>query len=201
MLKILQRLLLSSFLCALCACGYHFGASERSYSPTTLSIPYIQGDAAGQLTNELTHQVSSSSAFQCVQSGGRYILKVVVLSDGSERIGFRYDREGKNNKRRKDLVAIENRRLITAEVTLIDSLTNQTIVGPEIVKADAEYDYTNPNSIRDLRFTSPGGFSQSTIDFSLGQLDSIEGAQDAATTPLYRHLAQKIVDGLMVAFP
>jgi hypothetical protein len=200
MQKILQKLLISFLLSTLSACGYHFGTSDNASTRETLSIPYIQGDSAGQLTNELTQQVSSTGAFRCVQTGGRYTLKVAVLSDGSERIGFRYDRKGTHNKRREDLVAIENRRLIVAEVTLIDSLTNETVLGPEIVKADAEYDYTNPNSIRDLRFKA-GGFSQPTIDFSLGQLDSIEGAQDAASTPLYRHLAQKIVDGIMLNIP
>ncbi len=196
-LRIVLKILVSCFCICVSACGYRFDGASNLDAQSTLSIPFVQGDSAGQLTNELTKLMSSSGTFKCVQNGGRYTLKVVVLSDGSERIGFRYDREGKNNKRRKDLIAVENRRTIVAEVNLIDSLTQEVILGPEIVRADADYDYANPNSIRDLRFITPTGTSQAIVDFSLGQLDSIEGAQDAATTPLYSHLAQKIVDGIV----
>jgi hypothetical protein len=51
--------------------------------------------------------------------------------------------------------------------------------------------------MRDLSFVDPHHQLLSINTFSLGQLDSVEGAQDDVLTPLYRCLAQKIVDGIL----
>jgi outer membrane lipopolysaccharide assembly protein LptE/RlpB len=177
-------------------CGYHFEDRDLFEDAHTITIPYVPGDSAGQFTNELTRQLSASGAFRCVQNGGELILKVRIFSDGSEKIGFRYDRINKDAELKKRLVPVENRRLISAEVQLIHSATEEVLLGPVVVKADAEYDYQDPNSIDDLSVDTPFGLV-SSVSFSLGQLDSIEGAQDAVSSPLYRHLAEKIVDGLL----
>jgi len=180
----------------LSSCGYHFDDREIFHTATTISIPYVPGDSAGKFTNELTKQLSASGAFRCVQNGGDLILKVRIFSDGSEKIGFRYDRVNKTGELKKRLIPVENRRLISAEVQLIHSATEEVLLGPLTVKADAEYDYQDPNSIDDLAVETSFGLVPS-VSFSLGQLDSIEGAQDAVATPLYRHLAEKIVEGIL----
>ena len=91
----------------------------------------------------------------------------------------------------------ENREIITVEVKLIDTYTQEIILGPEVISASADYDYVDSNSIRDLTFIQPNGHPTTIIDFSLGQLDSIEGAHDDAQTPIFRKLAQRIADGLI----
>jgi hypothetical protein len=48
------------------------------------------------------------------------------------------------------------------------------------------------NTLKELAFHDAQGKRKKTINFSLGQLDSVEGAQDAVLTPIYRQLAQKI---------
>jgi len=111
------------FFLSFSSCSYHLDGPGRLEQLTTLSIPYVQGDSSGQLTSELAKQISASGAFDYVQNNGQLILKVKVLTDGSERLGYRYDRKGVQGKRKKFLVAMEGRRMMNAEITLIMAST------------------------------------------------------------------------------
>ena len=126
------------------------------------------------------------------------ILEASITGDGDERIGFRFDRNPQSGELRDNIIGTENRRTIIAVVTLIDTSTHTAVLGPQTVKADADYDYVDSNSIRDLTFITDRGIPEKVLDFSLGQLDSVDGAHDDASTVIYRHLAQKIVDGLLI---
>ena len=44
----------------------------------------------------------------------------------------------------------ENRKAITVEVKIVSAATGKLILGPQKVKADADYDYVDPNSLRDV---------------------------------------------------
>jgi hypothetical protein len=184
-------------LLILTGCGYRFQDQKSSDGPLTISIPYIKGDDEGQLNTELARVLSNDPHFEYRQNGGAVVLEVAVIADGNDRIGYRYDRNPTSGKRRKNIVGTENRRTLTAEVKLIDTYTQEVLIGPVHVKARADYDYINPNSIRDLTFISSSGKTETVIDFSLGQLDSVEGAHDDSSVPIYRQLAQKIVDGVV----
>ncbi|MBS0605334.1 MAG: hypothetical protein KF898_02520 [Parachlamydiales bacterium] len=185
------------FLLLIAGCGYRFQEEKPSEGPVTISVPYIRGDIEGQLNTELVRVLSNDPHFEYRQNGGMVVLEVAVVNDGDERIGYRYDRNPSTGKRRQNIVGTENRRNLTVEVKLIDSYTEETIIGPVHVKARADYDYVDPNSVRDLTFTNSAGKTQTVINFSLGQLDSTEGAHDDAAVPIYRQLAQKIVDGIV----
>lgn len=178
----------------LAGCGYQFQEREDRL---TLSIPYVQGDNEGQLTNELIRQFAYSGAYSYVKEDGNLILKVAILGDTTEKIGFRYDRNEFTGKLETNLQPTEDRRTVTAEVILINAATEEVVTGPTIVTAFSDYDYTDINSIRSLSFFTPGGKRQTVLNFSLGQVDSIEGAQDDAVAPLSRQLAKKIVDGIL----
>jgi len=175
------------------SCGYQFrDTAERP----TVSVPFVQGDYEGQLTNELVKQVVASGAYEYTASGGEYVLQAKVVGDHSDRIGYQYDRKEFSGKRLGNLQANENRRTISVEVSLLDSASGTVVSGPVVVSAFSDYDYVDINSIRDLAFTPPGGFPESVLNFSIGQLDSIEGAQDDAILSAYRQLAQKIVEAI-----
>lgn len=179
------------------SCGYHFQNENIKDGPVTISVPYIRGDIEGQLNAEIIRLLSNDPHFECRQNAAMVTLQVAVVNDGNDRIGYRYDRNPSTGKRRKNIVGIENRRHLTVEVKLIDSYTDKVLIGPVHVKARADYDYIDPNSVRDLTFTNSKGKTEPVIDFSLGQLDSVEGAHDDTAVFLYRQLAQKIVDGLV----
>jgi hypothetical protein len=179
-------------------CGYHFEGSERSEGVVSISIPYIKGDGEGQLNAALAKALGASGLFDYVQNGGDWILQAAIIADGDDRIGFRYDRNPTTGKRRDNIVGTENRRSLSVQVILVDARTQETVLGPQIISATADYDYVDSNSIRDLTFVTTQGVPEKVLDFSLGQLDSVEGAHDDTSAVAYRLLAQKIVDGLIV---
>ncbi len=193
-LKVIKFLL----MLLLFGCGYHFEGSEQSTtSMTTISVPYIKGDREGQLNTEIVRALSASGQFDCVQSGGMWILEAAIVAESDDRIGFRYDRDPTSGHLRDNIVGTENRRTINVQISLIDGYTSEVVLGPQIVKAFADYDYVDSNSVRDLTFIGPHGAYEKVLDFSLGQLDSIEGAHDDSAALIYRILAQKIVDGII----
>ena len=190
--------LFSLLLLLLASCGYRFQQDEdAAHDVHTITIPYVKGDSEGMFTNELIRTLSASGYFVCVQNGGEYTLNAVLVQDENERIGYRYDRHGRTGKLRHRLEADENRRSVTAEITLIDSRTDQILIEPTKVVAMLEYDYIDSNSIRDLVFIDKHGIPRRSLTFSLGQLDSIEGAQDSSSPLVYKLLSRKILDGLI----
>jgi len=187
------------FVALLTGCGYHFEDQDERLS---LSIPYVRGDNEGQLTNELIRQFAYSGGYTYVKDGGNLLLKVLIIGDGTEKVGYRYDRNEFTGKLQTNLLATENRRTIKAEVTLVNAATDEILIGPHLVEASSDYDYTDVNSIQDLAFVTPSGKLETVLNFSLGQVDSIEGAQDDAIVPIYRNLAKKIVAGMVnFSFP
>ncbi len=181
----------------LSGCGYRFEGCPSNEDPITLTIPYVPGDNDGLFTEELVRQFSSSGLFECVRDGGEYILKVAITKDTNTRIGFRYDQDDTTGALKKNIIPDEFRRSIVAEVTLVKSSTDEIVFGPETVIGSSEFDCVNPSAVTDLTFVNPLGVREKVIQFSLGQLDSVEGAQDNAGIPLYRGLAQSIVDGII----
>ena len=185
-------------LCLAFSCGYHFDGDKAEGRTVTISVPYIKGDLEGYLNEELVKALTDSGRFDCVQNGGELLLEASIIGDGDDRIGYRYDRNPRTGKLRDNIVGTENRRTINVVVSLIDTYTHATVLGPQAVKASADYDYVDSNSIRDLVFINTNGKPQKVLDFSLGQLDSYTGAHDDTSPLIYRYLAKKIVEGLLV---
>lgn len=183
-------------LLALTSCGYHVAEDETPSFASTITVPYVLGDSAGQLTSELVSQLSAEG-FSCLPHDGTLLLKVIIIQNENDRIGFRYEREHPSGHLTKHLLPVEGRKMVSAEVTLVDTTTDEVVLGPSIVKADADFDYVLFDSIKDLSFINESGRREKTIRFSLGQLDTVEGAQDDATLVVFRHLAAKIVDGIV----
>lgn len=179
-------------------CGYRFDGGEAEGRTVTISVPYIKGDLEGHLNAELVRALSNSGFFDCVQNGGELLLEAAIIGDGDDRIGYRFDRDPESGELRDNIIGTENRRTIIATVTVIDNSTHAAVLGPQTVKAYGDYDYVDSNSIRDLTFATRGKGPQKALDFSLGQLDSVDGAHDDIATLVYRRLAQKIVDGLLI---
>jgi len=183
-------------LLALSACGYRFDGGEK----IAVSVPYVIGDHEGELTDSLIWALSRTANFRYAENGGDWILKAKVIDTNNDRIRYRYDRDDKSGKLRDNVIGIENRKDITVEVRVVNATTGKLILGPQKIKADADYDYVDPNSLRDLSFIDPTTGSRLTsIAFSLGQLDSVGAAGEDAIYPIYQTLAQKIVDGMLAS--
>jgi len=180
---------------ALSSCGYRFDGGEK----ITVSVPYVQGDFEGELTDALVSALSHTSQFRYTQGQGDWTLKAKILNTDNQRIGFRYDRRpDKEGQRRKNIVGVENRKEISIEVKVVNSTTDALVWGPHIVKADATYDYVDPNALQDVAVVNLGTDVPS-VSYSLGQLDEVAAAGEDAIYPIYRRLARRVVEGLIIA--
>ncbi|MBX7067231.1 MAG: hypothetical protein K1X28_08375 [Parachlamydiales bacterium] len=146
------------------------------------------------LTAEIIEAISVSGLADVRSYGGEYTLQVVVIGEETDKIGFRIDPQKVHGKVRKNLLAIEGRRTMTIEATLCSR--GEVVHGPYRITADADYDYVDGDSVQDLTFVNSAGKVITVLPFSLGQLESSESAALASTTPLYRKLAQKVVDAI-----
>lgn len=182
-----MRLLSLLLLCLLSGCGYKLGYGEIPEVYKTVQIPFVEGDPRGAFTKELVHALSLSGAMQYVDCGARTELVIRILEFRDQNIGFRYDR-GEGNQIEETLVPAETRKVAIAEVRLIDRVTGEQILGPDLIRASTEFDHEF-NSSRDA-----------VNVFSLGQVSDIDEAEEAALIPLYRRLSRKIVDYLIHAW-
>jgi hypothetical protein len=163
-----------------------------------ISIPYVEGDNKGLLTAAIIQKVAATGFFQPVSAQQSLVLRVAIVEDEQDYLGFRFDREPVSGKRLTNLIPTESRRTISASVILLNSATEEILFGPQIISANLDFDYVDGNSIRDLTFFNNRGEREKVIQFSLGQLDSIEGAQDDVLNPLFEILAKKIANRLLL---
>ena len=181
------------FLALLAGCGYHWQAPSLEGKPT-LSIPLITGDEEGCLTAELIRAFHRSGLVAVCREGGDYRLHVSLLKQDVTTIGFRRDIERISGKPKKYLIASEARKSLTLEVFFYEGTTDRIAFGPYLITSDADFDYIMGDSLEDLVFSTPSDPLVVVLPFSLGQLEPMESAQEAANKPLYTHLSQKIVD-------
>jgi outer membrane lipopolysaccharide assembly protein LptE/RlpB len=170
--------LLSCLLFLLTSCGYHFN-DQSSHLGQTISIPYVEGDPTGDLTNYLIHEITSSGDFTYAPNEGNVILKVKIIDFSDENIGFRYDRN-REGEIISSIVPSETRLKIIAEIALIEACSGQLIIGPSQVYATIDADF-------DINVQGDGVFS-------LGQLTDQAAALETAARPLFHLLAQRIFD-------
>lgn len=169
-------------LIALASCGYRQEGVPSFEDAPTLSIPYVEGDPDGQITKALVYQVASSGRYVYQACSGQFILRVRVIDEYDENIGFRYERN-KNCKVTREIVPVETRGWIVVEVELLSA--GQVLRGPCRLQAYTEFDH-DYYTIRDR-----------VNIFSLGQLTDVDSAEDASLTPLYRRIAEKITEWLI----
>jgi hypothetical protein len=154
----------------------------------------VKGDDDGSLTSAIIRAFSSTGLVDVVSCGGDYELEVKILALADENIGFRTDPQKVDGKVRRNLLACEARTAMTVEAGLYDH--GKIVYGPYVITTDAEYDFVDGDSVRDLTFTDQRGKFLTVLPFSLGQLESVESAQVAAKNPLYLRISQKIVDAI-----
>jgi len=171
------------------SCSYQLGSGAH-----TLSIPFAGNDENGEFTRTLILAASSNPSFQYQNVEGEYELKVQLSNGIDETIGYRRVRLKSDGSVSKNIRSTEGRRKISAVVTLKSNLSGKKIFGPKVVQAFVDYDYVDGDSVQDLAFTLPDGTRDTTLRFSLGQLEERFSAKSAAVKPLYIALSRKIVE-------
>lgn len=185
-----MKRLIFSFLLILTSCGYHvIGMNQKAVA---VAVPYVQGDFKGLFTEELIRSLGSAANLQFNAKADRNLL-VTIVEEGTNKIGYRYDRDT-DGSLKKNLLPIENRQKIKLKVEIIDKKDKKNCFGPFEFTDDIDFDYVE-ETLRDLSFIDTNtGQRRTALAFSLGQLESISSAEDAAKTALYRKAARRLVD-------
>ena len=178
----------------LAGCGYRWSPDFPEGHRPTIVVPYVSADEDGTLTSEVIRTLTSSGIANVRTSHGDFLLKIAVVNGQNQTVGYRRDKQKVAGKISKNIVACEGRRSLSAEVTLYVGASDTIAAGPYTITADTDYDYVDGDSIQDLAFIDSHGVPTTVLPFSLGQLESIESAGEAASRPLYEKLAQKIAD-------
>ncbi len=148
------------------------------------------------MTTELIAALNTSGFFSVLTQQTAYTLEVNILSNQQDRIGYRRDPQKINDQIHKNLLGCEDRLSLSADVTLYHTPNHTIASGPHRITCDVDYDYVDGDSYPDLTFQTTSGQTTVVLPFSLGQLESIEAAQEASLRPLYRKFSQKIVDAI-----
>jgi hypothetical protein len=174
------------------SCNYHI---VRKNEEVAISLPFITGDKDGTFTKWLSSEISSSGITKCSSRDTRYQLQVRLNPEIAERIGFRYDRKP-DGALLPNIIGTETRQTMVAIIELIDTYEEKVIYGPKEFRAHADFDYLDSDNIADMSFINPQGERTLSFNYSLGQLNTIEGSTDAAMPSIYRILSKKIADEL-----
>ena len=187
-------------LLGISGCGYRWHPDFPEGTRPTIVVPYINGDDDGTLTSEVIRTITSSGIANVGTRDGDYLLKISVVNSQNQTVGYRRDKQKVSGEIKKNIVACEARRSLTAEVTIFEGSSEKIAAGPYKITADTDYDYVDGDSIQDLAFINSQGVPTTVLPFSLGQLESFESAHEAASKPLYKKLAQKINDTIFSAW-
>jgi hypothetical protein len=120
-------------------------------------------------------------------------LSCKVTDIGLDQIGYRYDRFEPTTQIINRLIPIEGRKKVKVEVS-IKNTQDDSYAGPFYIEDFADFDFVNFDTYKDLAFTDTSGNPQATLDYSLGQLDACEGAEEISLLKCYQNLAKKIYD-------
>lgn len=165
------------------------------------SIPTINKDPNGYFRNYLAREMAYTNGLYYKEDHAKYKLLVTVTEDTKTKITYMWDRDPVTNKDLRVFYPTEDSRECIAKVELLDSKTGKAVIAPFFVKASADYDYVNPTVRQAVEFTTPSDGTQSVLQYSLGQLDSLEGADKESFNPIYNKLAKKIVARLSRSYP
>jgi hypothetical protein len=180
----------------LCGCGYRWQPDFPERYRPSIVVPYVSGDEDGTLTSEIIRAIAASGIASIISREGDYRLLINIVSAETESVGYRRDRQKITGEIKKNLIASEGRKTVILEAALYEGSTDRVAYGPYRIGAEADYDYVDGDSLQDLTFVNAAGVLTTVLPFSLGQLESIEAAQEAALRPLNERLAQKIVDAI-----
>ncbi len=187
-----------SLLVLLCSsCNYGIAKLDiDGASVIETTIPVIKKDPRGILRNQIAREMSFTNSIQYKDRKAKYKLLVTITEDATSKITFMWDRNPKTNADLEVFYPTEAQREMVAKVELVDAKSGVAVIEPFFLKADSIYDFVNPTVPGTLEFNDPFVGDVSILQYSLGQLDSEEGAEIESYEPAFEMLAKKIVSRL-----
>lgn len=191
-------LMVALLLVTLSSCRYKSaGLKLGNDSIVEMTIPVIKKDPNGALRNALARQIASNRSLYYKTSKAKYELRVSVVEDKDSVICYMWDRNPSNNERLDVFYNTEGKKEVIAKTELVNAKSGEVVVGPYYLNASVIFDFVNPTVASTLSFQEPIGTEVSALQYSLGQLDSEEGAKEEAYNPAFNLLAEKIVSALI----
>ena len=167
--------------CLNSSCGYRY--LTRSNTPYTIFIPYIEGDMDGNLTNILIQRIADLGYFTQVSGVSDFIIQARIKSNVIDPIGFQFA----SKNRDKNIIANENRHTIELEFSILSGKTQEKLFGAYFIRESIDYDFLDQ-----YPWKHSTQRKESTVNFSLGQLDSREGALSSSVDPLFHKITDKM---------
>jgi hypothetical protein len=175
----------------LAGCGYHHYPTSAQYK---FDVPFIKGDKDGQLTASVIKSLSKSPFLQYDPSQPQILITANIDSAEAEQIGYQYRMKDNDSEVQDRLVPNEGRRSVI--VTFQIKTPQDSEPYKMVVEGNSDYDFVDPDSFKALAFNAPNGELVTVLAFSLGQLDSEEGAKLASFSPCYGQVAAKFSERL-----
>jgi len=172
------------WLALLLGCNYRFITNDNQPKiEVALRGPF----SSPVLEEELTLALQRNTGMQVVNSGGRFQVEIDVDSFRRENIGYLYDREPLSSSLINRLFPNEGRVTLGAKITIVDKHHLNCMIEHMQLLASSDYDFTNPNTLRDTQYGN-----QPLVEYSLGQFDSEDGAFDVASDLVQKKLARQL---------
>lgn len=165
------------------SCGYRVGESGPLVAYRSISVPYVEGDLRGELTAALIRELTATGGFDYCAEGGSLELQVRLLEVREDNVGFRYYRN-QQGRRTHSVIPTETRLNAVVEVTVIETLSNKTLVGPISITASVDFDHDYYSSRNAVNI------------YSLGQVTDYDAAYETAFRPLNLAIARKVASYL-----
>lgn len=181
---------------ATASCKYQTACIQSNQSqPVQTSIAVVKKDPNGYLRNFVAQEMAKTPCLDFKQWDAKYELKIDIVGDRCSKISFMWDRHPGTNIRKEVFYNSEGSREIVAKVQLVDARTKKIAIKPFFLRTFADYDFVNPTNRSNIEFDEDDR-AASILQYSLGQLDSEEGAKIESYRAAYQRLAEKIVSRL-----
>lgn len=175
------------------SCGYKLSYSQgEPYK--RYSVMYQGCFEDPSLTYAIVKNLSENSRWLFDKNSPEYLLVIEQIDQQSAPIGYKYDIKEKTQMPINRLIPIEGRKNVKIFCNLLKNNEEKSSIKKFSIEAASDYDFVNFDNFRDLSFIDKQGVPQTVLQYSLGQLDSSDGAQAAAIKASYLKIGRKISD-------
>ncbi len=194
----MKKFTILGLVAVLCnSCNYSVSKLDiDGQSSIETSVAVIKKDPRGILRNQIAREMAFTNCLRYKDHSAKYKLLVTITEDATSKITFMWDRNPKTNADLEVFYPTEAQRQLIAKVELVDAKSGVAVIEPFFLQADSIYDFVNPTVPGTLEFNDPYVGDLSVLQYSLGQLDSEEGAEIESYEPAFEMLAKRIVSRL-----
>jgi len=168
----------------LTGCQYQFVQPKNQ---PTVELSFKGPFTSASFEEEMRLELQRSTGYQVVNRNGRYLVEINVDQLRKDTIGFLHDRQPLTGEVIDRLFPNEGRAVLGAKITIIDKHDLKSMIENRRLFASADFDFTNPNTLRDTQYEG-----QPLVEYSLGQFDSEYGAYDVAHAIAKKNLAKQL---------